>query len=459
MKKIIIIICIIAMALLAIVLSASLQVEKTSYYDGVYYKKSIHQLDSLRKNHASIHHSLEAGFAKVSITPVLHYHEDHAAEGKFKGVALAGNYSRKGAFATEIHDSIFVRTAAIRVADRLMIIVGSDLLLITQNITDAVLSLLAPDGIGRDQLMLTATHTHSSLGGWGMGYFGTKLAGAYNEQISHWLASQIAISVRMAIRDLKPALIGSGNAAAAAYIRNRLTGATGVTNDDFSYIILEQTEGKKAIIGSFSAHSSVITADYMAISGDYPGYWQRKMEHTFADYAIFCAGAMGSQNPDGVDGASFDLAKNLGEALAEIVTQSASATQMSDSVVFSAMTMKFHLPDFSIRIKNNISTVVQRSRNSSNGAVLQALRLNDMVWISTPADFSGEIALQIKNYLYPKGFNANITGFNGNFLGYIIPSKYYFLEHYESRTMGWYGPNMGDYTTDMIRHLSDIVIR
>jgi len=462
MKKFIYILLVIIVALLIVMSLVTRKVDRTSYYDNDYYKKSILHLDSLRKNHRSVCHVLEAGFSKVSITPGLHYPEDNVEEGKFKNVTLSGHYARKGKFATGIHDSIFIRVASIKVADKLMIIVGSDMLLIPKNITDMVLSLLHQDGIRRDQLMFTATHDHTTLGGWGTGYFGAKLAGELNENMVRWLSSRISLAVRASLQDFKPAKIGSGNVAAASYIKNRLIGETGTKNDDFSYIILEQISGKKAIIGSFSAHASILDEKCMEIGVEYPGYWQRKMENSFADYAIFCAGAMGSQNPAGFDDdEDLERIRKIGEGLADIVLQSASATIMKDTCVFSAITMKLNLPKFGTRIMKNrtlVPIVCNEIISVPEHPVLQALRLNDMVWISTPADFSGEIALQIKNYLCPKGFNANITSFNGHYLGYIIPSKYYFLESYESRGMGWFGPNMGDYTTDLILQMSDIVI-
>jgi hypothetical protein len=91
------------------------------------------------------------------------------------------------------------------------------------------------------------------------------------------------------------------------------------------------------------------------------------------------------------------------------------------------------------------------------GAYLQALRIGDMVWVTTPSDFSGEYALQIKNALAVKGFDSNVTSFNGSYLGYIIPGKYFYLDKYEPKTMGWFGPYMGDYTMDLIRQLAEIV--
>lgn len=457
-----IVLCVIIVLLLVVFLLGTRKIDRTAYYDCDYYKKSIHQLDSLRKNHTSVHHSLQAGFSKVSITPSLHHAEDNVAEGKFQSVPLGGYSARHGKPATGIHDSIFVKAAAIKVANNLMVIIGTDLLIIPHNITDTVLYILRSDGIGRDQLMFSASHSHSSVGGWGMGYMGASSAGAPNTNMVRWLSSQIALAVREAIRDLKPASIGSGNVPAAAYTRNRVIGELGTKNDDFSYIILEQTGGKKAIVGSFSAHATILGARNMEVSAEYPGYWQRKMENSFADYAVYCAGALGSQSPVANGEDAFERVRTFGEALADTVLQYALTTPLKDSVVFSAITMKFNLPDYHIRIMNKRSLVPFLSNKmipAPKHPVLQALRLNDMVWLSAPADFSGEIALQTKNYLYPKGFNANVVGFNGGYLGYIVSSKYFFVDQYESKGMGWYGPNMGDYTADMVRQLSDIVIR
>ena len=468
MKKFIIIITTLVVVLLCLALLATRKVGRTSYYDSDYFKKSLTQLDSLRKSNTSVYHSLEAGFSRVSITPGLHYPGDNVVEGKFKNVPLAGYGSREGKPATGIHDSIFVRAAAVKVADRLMVIVGTDLLIMPHNITDTVLSMLHKDGISREQLMFSATHTHSSLGGWGMGYIGSKFSGAPNDNMVRWLASQISLAVRTAVKDLKPALIGFNNVNMASYIRNRVIGEIGTKNNDFSYIVLEQIGAKKAIIGSFSAHATTVHETVMEISGDYPGFWESKMESAFADCAIFCAGAVGSQ-ASAFGGEGFERPRKLGEVLADTVMKYASTTPMKESVLFSAITMKLNLPEHHIRISKNRSLapfVSEKMVPAPKYPVLQAMRFDNMVWISAPAELSGEIALQNNNYLLAKGFNANATSFNGSYIGYIVPSKYFYLDQfvrglglYEARTMGWFGPNMGDYAADLIRQLSDIIIR
>jgi hypothetical protein len=119
------------------------------------------------------------------------------------------------------------------------------------------------------------------------------------------------------------------------------------------------------------------------------------------------------------------------------------------------------LPEYHIRLttKRNIATwVCQKINPVPEISYLQVARLGNMIWITTPSDFSGEYALQIKNALAAKGYNANVSSFNGSYLGYIVPGKYFYLDKYEPKDMGWFGPNMGDYTVDLICQLTEIVI-
>ena len=92
-------------------------------------------------------------------------------------------------------------------------------------------------------------------------------------------------------------------------------------------------------------------------------------------------------------------------------------------------------------------------------AYLQTLRIGNMLWITTPCDFSGEYALQIKNALEAKGFSANVSSFNGSYVGYVIPGRYFYMDEYESKLMGWFGPDMGEYTVDLIRKMTEVVIQ
>ena len=447
--------------LIVIFLMITTSVDTTPYYNGDYYKKTQARIDSLKGAFTCENDSLKAGFAKVSITPGLNNKEDQYLEGKFKEVPLAGFGARKGKGATGVHDSIFVKAAAIKVKNQMAVIVGADLLIMPPNIIDEVTALLAQKGIKRSQVFYSASHSHSSVGGWGPGFIGEQFAGKENKNISKWLVQQISNVVIAAIADLRPARLGTGSFDASVYTRNRLIGESGTKNSDFSYITIAQTGGKKAIIGSFSAHATTLGDENMEFSADYPGYCERKMEKSSADIAIFCAGSVGSQSPSG-EGKGFEKPKLIGESLSDSLNVYLPHTVLQDKVTLSSLSLKMNLPMYNMRITtklNLISRLSEKLMPVPQNVYLQTLRIGKLIWITTPCDFSGEYALQIKNTLAAKGFSANITSFNGSYVGYIIPGRYFYLDAYEPKTMGWFGPNMGEYTVELIRHLTDIVTK
>ncbi|HOX73169.1 MAG TPA: neutral/alkaline non-lysosomal ceramidase N-terminal domain-containing protein [Bacteroidales bacterium] len=153
--------------LLIIVLSTSL-VRRSSYFNENYYKITKDRIDSIRTVMNEVKGPVEAGFAKVNLTPVINDSVNYY-EGQFRRFPLAGYGDRKGNPATGVHDSIFVKAVAIKTIRESIVLVGADLLIMPPNITDSVVNLLARKGIRRQQLVFSATHTHSGPGGWAPG--------------------------------------------------------------------------------------------------------------------------------------------------------------------------------------------------------------------------------------------------------------------------------------------------
>ena len=457
MKRLVIILSFLLGSVVLIIFLSTSSVETTAYFDADYYHKTLARLDSMKSQNADpLYDSVQAGFARINITPALNNAAENHEEGNFNEVPLAGFGARKGKPATGIHDSVFVKAAAVKVGEKIIVFVSADLLIIPPNISDTVTALLLKKGIKREQLFYSATHTHSSVGGWGTGYVGEMFAGKQNAGLGRWIALQISKVVMSAIDDLRPARIGTGDFTVGDYTRNRLIGESGIKNNDFSFIVLEQIGYKKAIIGSYSAHATTLGADNWEISADYPGFWARKTENTTADYALFFAGSVGSQSPSG-EGHGFDKAKHIGEALADSLNAHLPDVGLTDRETFSFLSLKMQLPEYNIRITatTNLATFLsEKLLPVQENVYLQAVRIGNMIWITTPADFSGEYALQLKHSLSAYGFDANVTSFNGGYVGYIVPGRYFYLDEYEPKVMGWYGPNMGEYTMDMIRQLA-----
>ena len=449
-----------AVVVASLIFAATSCIDRNPYFEEEYFEVTLARLDSIKNNLNVTHGPLEAGFSKVGITPVLDHPYDDWKNGRFRHVPLAGYGARKGAPATGIQDSIFVMAMALKSQDNLIVFVTADLLIIPPNIADSLIVHLADEGLKREQLFFSATHTHSAPGGFGYGYVGTGFAGKYNPEIVRWLVQQFREAIVSAVADLKPARIGSGHFDAGHFTRNRLVGDLGTKNDDFNMIVAEQLEYNSAIIGSFAGHTTTLGPDNMYISGDYAGYWARKTSKLTSNLAMFFAGSMGSQRPFG-QGRGFERAQFIGEALADSTAANYSSVAMNDSVLLASLSLKMELPPFNIRLtpKINLSSFLSRIiMPYPENVYLQAVRIDNLIWITIPAELSGELALQIKNALTADGYDCLITSFNGSYIGYIIPGKYFYLNKYEPKTMGWFGPYLGDYTMDLIRHSYTILV-
>lgn len=443
-----------------ILILCSCAVVKTPYTRTAYYQKTVDRLNSLKSETKCINDSLYAGFSRISITPFLNNALEKNRHDRLKKVPIAGFGQLKTKYATGIHDSVFVKAVALKVDQHIIVIISADLLIMPPNIIDSVTSVLEKAGLKRDQLFFSATHTHSGIGGWGYGPIAKIMAGKENQNLEKWLTIQIKNSVLNAISDLRQAKLGSGSFNASQYIRNRLTGEAGEKNEEFNFLLIEQAGRRKAIIGSFSAHATTIGRKNTLISADYPGYWERKMEAASADIAMFCGGSMGSQSAVG-QGIEFESAQFIGEALADSLLIHLKKVTLNEKVSISDLSLKILLPEYHMRLTKNInitSGLSNRLMPLPKNVYLQALRINNLIWIFTPGDYSGESGLQIKNLLAEKRFQAFVTGYNGSYIGYIIPGKYFYLDYYESKSMGWFGPTLGEYFMDLIIQMSKVMI-
>jgi neutral ceramidase len=134
--------------------------------------------------------------------------------------------------------------------------------------------------------------------------------------------------------------------------------------------------------------------------------------------------------------------------------------KMNNKASISAISLKIQLPEYHFRLTSHLnlsSGLSNRLMPLPRNVYLQGLRINDLIWIFTPGDFSGESALNLKNSLAPRGYEVIVSGYNGSYVGYIIPGKYFYLNNYESKLMGWFGPTMGDYMMDLINRMCSLL--
>ncbi len=432
------------------------KVDYTPYWETDYYITTRASLDSLTGNLTPQRGKVYAGFSRVSITPTLGAPKDDPQKGAFKALPLAGFGDREGRPAEGIHDSVFVKAVALRVGSDTLVLIASDILIVPAEVAEGVTrQLAAKQHIHRDQLFFSATHTHSSVGGWADKYVGKEFAGDYNPAVIQWLIQQYTRAVTEALASLQPAALGSGTFTAPAYVKNRLISDKGFVNPQFAWLVVRQDNGKTAVLGSFAGHPTTLGGWNMQISGDYPGFWQRRMEAKGYDMALFFAGPVGSHSVRS-KGDKYEKPKFTGEALADSSLKYIANFIMHDSITLSSLTLPVTLPEFHVRVTDGLRlrpSLVNKLFPPIGEVYLQSARLGNMIWISTPCDFSGELALNYQAMAEAKGYHAMVTSFNGAYIGYIIPERYYHLNEYESRLMSWFGPYTGPWFDEMIRRM------
>jgi len=429
------------------------------YFRTPYYTLATTRLGALATNRAIIAGPLEAGFGRAPLTPLLNAAQEDPAKGQFKAVPLAGYGARRGRPASGTHDELFAKAVAFKVDGQTGVIVSADALIIPREVAEAAAAQLQRElKLARPALYFAATHTHSSLGGWGQGAVAEAFAGKFQPGVRTWFARQLAAAARAAVADLRPASFGHGSFAAPGRVRNRLVGAKGKVDDEFSFALVKQADGDLATLGVFAAHATVLPDRVMAFSGDYPGYWQRAIERATGGLALFLAGGVGSHGPV-ADAPEFAGAQNLGESLAAEVLRRLPETPMTNRIAFGVLGLTVALPEPHARVTDGLRLrpwLARRLLPVSDHTMLQAFRLGGSIWLSTPCDFSGELALGIKDFARARGWQAVVTSFNGDYVGYVIPARYYHLAGYEPRTMSFFGPNVPDYFDELLRSLATL---
>ena len=431
-------------------------IDYTPYFRTPYYKATMSQLHALLLTNHPDAGLLEAGLGKAVLTPVGDLAKDKTGIAGPGLLPLAGFGGRKGRPATGVKDDVYVKAVAVRAQSSVAVLVAADALIIPREVADIAVQRAGTEfGLRRDQIYFGATHTHASLGGWGEGFVAEAFAGKYQPAARLWFADRLVAAMREALSDIKPTSFGHGSFRDSGHLQNRLVGELGNIDPEFSYLFFRRDDGRSAVLGSYDAHATVLSSRNMQFSGDYPGAWERAVEAGTGGLAAFFAGAVGSTSPNAGRNTP-EPAEAMGRALAAPLLEQLSKTPMTNFVSLQMLGVEVSLPSIHVRLTDGLrvrpwlSSKLLRVKPTT---FVQVLRLNDTAWVSTPCDFSGELALGVKDALSTRGLQVNVTSFNGDYIGYIIPSKYYHLDGYEPRVMSFFGPTMPDYLDELVKTL------
>lgn len=404
------------------------------------YQAMMQQLDTLNIPEIQKTSGFKVGVAKVNITPD-------------QPTTLAGYLKRKGKAYEYVHDSIYVRTMVIDNGVNRVAVVSADLLIVPPTVTVLLEQQLPAIGFSIESVYLGAVHTHNSIGNWGEGVTGL-IFGAYEDSVTHFIADRIMESITLASKELKPATFRTKTIPLPEAVGNRLIDH-GPVDSLVRVLEVQRADSMKFIALSYTAHATCLFSRDLFLSRDYPGTLVDVLEKSGYDFAMFFAGSVGSHTcaPPEYGVACLDW---MAEKISNSLTTNQEYHTIEDSTLH-MIRVPLLLPKSQAKIAKDwrIRSWLFRSAFGEYPVYLTALRIGDFVLMGTPCDFSGEMNKELDLYANAKGRQLMVTSFNGGYIGYVTPTKYYDVDHYETRIMNWYGLGTAEYLSSCMKKILD----
>ena len=385
---------------------------------------------------------IRAGWASINITPE-------------NPIQMAG-YGPRGPY-NSVLDSLYSRVIVFDNGADEVVVISVDLLMFPRFVKDAVQDSLSKEGFLPSEIFLNATHTHNGFGNWEKSIAGKFIFGDFDEGNTAYLIRQILESVKAARNTKSAVTIGFEKIDANNFVINRLAGEKGTKDPFLRVISLKNENGQKAVIASFAGHAVNLDADVWEISRDYPGVLVDDLEkEPDIDFAMFCAGMVGSHNIESSIPKGRERISNVGTQLSAKIKNGLDSMDYFNHSTLGGVDIPIDMPPSQLRISGSL-----RIRNWLFSALLAPLQANikileigDILLIGMPCDYSGELSInnQLDQFASDNGKQAFITSFNGNYVGYITEDGHYAsCNHDEVKAMNWVGPYKGEYFTEIIK--------
>ncbi|HYG37104.1 MAG TPA: neutral/alkaline non-lysosomal ceramidase N-terminal domain-containing protein [Cytophagales bacterium] len=412
--------------------------DTTPYKKTGYYKEMVSRLDSIPEETIKGEY-FKAGWAKENITPN-------------NPLPIASYGIRKNNLG--VHDSLWVRTFVFDNGVNKVAMVTMDLLIFPPEVTKRLESKL-PAGFSLNNTYLSATHTHNGAGGWAKGAAGIFLAGSFEEGYVQKMVEAIAKSISSASLNMEDALIGTARFNAFYLVKNRLVNRDEV--DPWLRVLkVKKASGATAVLSTFSAHPTCISSKIDLISRDYPGALVDSLEKSGkVEFASFMAGAVGSHAPRNYNMSNFNLIGFIGNQLSYKILSSIDTLSVFKPSIIKTLNIPLSLREPHFKVTNSIRLRpwVFEWLLGKYTFVMKALRIDNIVFVGTPCDFSGTMVDSIDEFSSAKNYQVFVTSFNGGYLGYITEDRYYNLQKGETKDMNWFGPYNGAYFLEIIQSI------
>lgn len=409
-----------------------------------YYESWKKQINSLQVENNTVSEDLKIGWSKVNITPK-------------QPRSMAGYGKRSFKPYESVNDSVFVRALYLQQNNREAVMIASDLLITPPAVLEVLEQKLKAINLSMDQIYFGATHTHSSVGGWGGKIAGLLFAGSYDEQVVVDLADAMFNSILKSRSQTYSAKINYREAVDSLHVRNRLVGEEGTIDPEVRSVEFITEQGQKIMLATYAAHSTILGAGNMILSRDYPGVLVDHLENKGYAFALYMAGAVGSMAPNVQGDNDLEKMQKQVTGIDSMMFQKDVTVRPQAKNWLDVRTLEWPLrePTPRVTLDLGLRTWVFKQVFGDYTPQIKVLKLGNILLVGMPADFSGELISEVDAYAKTKGLDLIVTSFNGGYIGYVTDDKHYERDLYETVIMSWYGPYNGAYSQEIIKDIID----
>lgn len=422
--------------------------DSTPYQQCNFYKNEMAVVDNIPAALPEINNqnaALQVGWARVNLLPPF-------------TTPIAIDADRGGKHFTGVHDSVYVRAFVFKHGNTKIAYISADLLIIPPTVSKMFDTLLAAQGFDSRNIYFTATHTHTSIGAWHKSYVGEIFAGKYDARIPIHIANCISKAIIAAEKNCTPAQVGYAEIPTTKLVVNRLVHQKGKVDSLLRIVKIQNVNGEKAAIITFAAHCTVFHKNMMQITGDWAGMMMDRLDTSNSiNFSSFSAGAVGSHGPYEISNNQEKQSAYLANHVSELVLKVFDSIPVQPLSIIQMRHIPLYLGQPQMRITQNI--VIRpwlfKKLFGDEKVYLNTLQLGNIFFAGTPCDYSGELDYSLEPTAKKDCLHLMLTSFNGGYIGYVTDTKWYTINAYETRTMGWFGPSNGDYFNEIIIKLMD----
>jgi len=394
---------------------------------------------------------LTAGVARIDLTPPA----------EFKA-ALGGYGARMSRPATGVHDRVFAKALVLRSGERRFALVTADVLGFSPAVKPAVLKKLSDEGWKSDQLMLLASHSHTSIDMSAINprnIYQILQVGIYQPKLFDRTVARLAEVIRRANGHPQPVAVGTSSRRLIGWNRNRRRDSK-LTDNELTVTRIDTRSGKPlAVLVNFTAHPTFMSSKEMMFSAGWPGQMQRTVEAVVGQgvTVMYHNGAEGDQSPVARPDSGpshWERAERYGRELGLIVARMRSKLPTRGQARLDyhrqtiALPKPMPHPDFmktggaEYGLKGMMKRFLKQMAPEQTATV--ALRLGELVIVGIPGEMVAELGLHVKHEVagHTGARHVVIGGLADGWISYILTRRQYERGGYES-SVSFYGPTLG----------------